>query len=179
MTFIWGQFHKRCLCQQSLKLAWELLTKNYIQISQGPIPMYRLWLNSLYGLYGPRCPLSSKRPMNLISLSLSLSLSPKGQWVNFVLCFACRISWSHKGDDLRYLNVSIVKETEGARRRKRSVHQLSDSALLGARRTRLARQAGKRKDLNFSTYSCIHNNGTLHDLHQEIASCKTAVSPVH
>ena len=36
------------------------------------IPMYRLWLNGLYGLYGPRCPLSSKRPINLISLSLSL-----------------------------------------------------------------------------------------------------------
>ena len=42
------------------------------------IPMYRLWLNGLYGLYGPRCPLFSKRPINLISLSLSLSpsLSP-------------------------------------------------------------------------------------------------------
>ena len=39
------------------------------------IPMYRLWLNGLYGLYGPRCPLSSKRPINLISLSLSLSSS--------------------------------------------------------------------------------------------------------
>ena len=39
------------------------------------IPMYRLWLNSLYGLYGPRCPLSSKRPINLISLSLSLAWS--------------------------------------------------------------------------------------------------------
>ena len=38
------------------------------------IPMYRLWLNGLYGLYGPRCPLSSKRPINLTSLSL---------WVNF------------------------------------------------------------------------------------------------
>ena len=37
------------------------------------IPMYRLWLNGLYGLYGPRCPLFSKRPINLISLSLSLS----------------------------------------------------------------------------------------------------------
>ena len=35
------------------------------------IPMYRLWLNGLYGLYGPRCPLFSKRPINLISLSLS------------------------------------------------------------------------------------------------------------
>ena len=39
------------------------------------IPMYRLWLNGLYGLYGPRCPLSSKRLINWISLSLSLSLS--------------------------------------------------------------------------------------------------------
>ena len=39
------------------------------------IPMYRLWLHDLYGLYGPRprCPLSSKRPINLISLSLSLN----------------------------------------------------------------------------------------------------------
>ena len=34
--------------------------------------MYRLWLSGLYGLYGPRCPLSSKRPINLISLSLSV-----------------------------------------------------------------------------------------------------------
>ena len=40
------------------------------------IPMYRLWLNGLYGLYGPRCPLFSKRPINLISLSLSLSGDP-------------------------------------------------------------------------------------------------------
>ena len=30
------------------------------------IPIYRLWLHGLYGLYGPRCPLSSKRPINLI-----------------------------------------------------------------------------------------------------------------
>ena len=33
------------------------------------IPMYRLWLHSLYG---PRCPLSPKRLINLISLSLKL-----------------------------------------------------------------------------------------------------------
>ena len=38
------------------------------------IPMYRLWLNGLYGLYGPRCPLFSKRPINLISLSLLIVL---------------------------------------------------------------------------------------------------------
>ena len=38
------------------------------------IPMCRFWLNGWYGLYGPRCPLSSKRPINLISLSLSLEV---------------------------------------------------------------------------------------------------------
>ena len=42
------------------------------------IPMYRLWLNGLYGLYGPRCPLSSKRPINLISLSLSCVIGSTG-----------------------------------------------------------------------------------------------------
>ena len=51
------------------------------------IPMYRLWLNGLYGLYGPRCPLFSKRPINLISLSLSLpsgKMTPlywNGAWI--------------------------------------------------------------------------------------------------
>ena len=40
------------------------------------IPMYRLWLNGLYGLYGPRCPLSSKRPINLISLSYLYNGNP-------------------------------------------------------------------------------------------------------
>ena len=35
------------------------------------IPMYRLWLHSLYGLYGPRCPLSPERPLNSITHSLT------------------------------------------------------------------------------------------------------------
>ena len=34
------------------------------------IPM-RLWLHGLYGLYGPRCPLSQKRLLNLIIHSLT------------------------------------------------------------------------------------------------------------
>ena len=34
------------------------------------IPMYRLWLHGLYGLYGPRCPLSPERLLNLITHSL-------------------------------------------------------------------------------------------------------------
>ena len=48
------------------------------------IPMYRIWLNGLYGLYGPRCPLFSKRPINLISLSLSLfsGLPPRSKSTN-------------------------------------------------------------------------------------------------
>ena len=36
---------------------------------RGIIPMYWLCLHGLYRLYGPRCPLSPKRPINLISLS--------------------------------------------------------------------------------------------------------------
>ena len=36
------------------------------------IPMYRLWLHGLYGLYGPRCPMSPERLLNLITHSLDL-----------------------------------------------------------------------------------------------------------
>ena len=57
------------------------------------IPMYRLWLHGLYGLYGPWCPLSAKRPINLISLSLSLLYSRASYeisvgriWKKFDLC---------------------------------------------------------------------------------------------
>ena len=39
------------------------------------IPMYRLWLHSLYGLYEPRCLLSPERLLNLITHSLTHSLS--------------------------------------------------------------------------------------------------------
>ena len=44
------------------------------------IPMYRLWLHGLYGLYGPRCPLSPKRLINLI-----ISLSYKEVWCSWPL----------------------------------------------------------------------------------------------
>ena len=33
------------------------------------IPMCRLWLHGLYWLYGPHCPLSPERPLNLITHS--------------------------------------------------------------------------------------------------------------
>ena len=53
------------------------------------IPMYRLWLHGSYGLYGPRCPLSPERPLNLITHSLTYMSSYKSmpicriglQWV--------------------------------------------------------------------------------------------------
>ena len=35
------------------------------------IPMFRLWLHGLYGLYGSCCPLSPERPLNLITHSLT------------------------------------------------------------------------------------------------------------
>ena len=37
VTFIVGQFHKRCLNHQSLKSIWKVHIWNYIQISQGPM----------------------------------------------------------------------------------------------------------------------------------------------
>ena len=37
------------------------------------IPMYRRWLHGLYGLHGPRCPLSPERPLNWITHSLTLA----------------------------------------------------------------------------------------------------------
>ena len=46
-----------------------LLCVVYVREDKGKImiPMYRLWLHSLYGLYGPRFPLSLKRLLNLIT----------------------------------------------------------------------------------------------------------------
>ena len=35
------------------------------------IPMYRLWLQGVYGLCGPCCPLSPERPFNLITHSVA------------------------------------------------------------------------------------------------------------
>ena len=37
VTFIWGQFHKRCLNHQSLKSVWKVHVWNFIQISQEPM----------------------------------------------------------------------------------------------------------------------------------------------
>ena len=40
VTFILGQFHKRCLNHRSLKSVWKLHVYNFIQISQGPNIIY-------------------------------------------------------------------------------------------------------------------------------------------
>ena len=73
------------------------------------IPMYRLWLNGLYGLYGPRCPLFSKRPINLISLSLSfpdfndftgfiLYMGPANERDSYIVMVSL-IGWVHTQND--------------------------------------------------------------------------------
>ena len=51
------------------------------------IPMYRLWLHSLYGLYGPRCPLSPKKADKLsLSLNQDGALIEKSCWkIQFVV----------------------------------------------------------------------------------------------
>ena len=71
------------------------------------IPMYRLWLSGLYGLYGLRCPLSSKRPINLISLSLSLSLDGYGTKPKLTLCSRIRKLSSKNTGIFRYNPLSI------------------------------------------------------------------------
>ena len=55
-------FHLKLIAVYCVSSMWGKIT----------IPMYRLWLHGLYGLYGPWCSLSPKRPLNLITHSLSL-----------------------------------------------------------------------------------------------------------
>ena len=59
------------------------------------IPIYRLWLNGLYGLYGPRCPLSPERPLKLITHSLINRYVIQGtDTVYLLLLGCCLFSWS-------------------------------------------------------------------------------------
>ena len=62
--------------------------------------MYRLWLHGLYGLlYGPRCPLSPKRLINLISLSLELIHKPL-QTLVLLQCYTKSLiyTWNDKDE---------------------------------------------------------------------------------
>ena len=79
----------------------------------------RLWLHSLYGLYGPRCPLSLKRLINLISLSLVPCLVT-GLWISTVIGFCVEMGWMLWNDNnwiadeqQRELFNDLVKEETG------------------------------------------------------------------
>ena len=72
------------------------------------IPMYRLWLHSLYGLYGPQCPLSPKRLINLNFLS-----SLKESWFdhNFTSGFG-GISLCLVSSLYMYMSLSVVVNSQ-------------------------------------------------------------------
>ena len=60
------------------------------------IPMYRLYLSDLYGIYGPRCPLFSKRPLNQITHSLCLNLYIICDLFPDQLWILVRVSWKSR-----------------------------------------------------------------------------------
>ena len=57
-------------------LSWE--QKSDFELTQDIPLMVKAWLHGLCGLRGPRCPLSPKRPLNLITHSLEA-------WI--IMCF--------------------------------------------------------------------------------------------
>ena len=124
------------------------------------IPMYRLWLNGLYGLYGPRCPLSSKRPINLISLSL----------------------WSYPGVSLNYNKIPRLTNRRKLHDKKTTqVNALNqpvpygweywDSAFCGKKRRKrekIIMEKKRRKKRKFSPYSFplfLHIIGSIETPH--------------
>ena len=66
-------FFKIFLFQVTFFYSFPLLQLYLFSLLWGKImiPMYRLWLHGLYGLYGPPCPLSPERLINLITYSLT------------------------------------------------------------------------------------------------------------
>ena len=50
------------------------------------IPIYRLWLHGLYELYGPHCPLSPERPLNLITHTLVKFVADMAEYTNTMFC---------------------------------------------------------------------------------------------
>ena len=87
MTSVWSCFAELCgflasdgsnsfsistdkwLIRFSSNLVGELIMRLLSMWGKITILMCRLLLHGLYGLHGPRCPLSPNRPINLISLS--------------------------------------------------------------------------------------------------------------
>ena len=72
------------------------------------IPIYKLWLHGLYGLYGPRCPLSPKRSINLIYPPLSPIVEIDGHHFNLKMSYQHRIVSMHSiKPNITYLFTSI------------------------------------------------------------------------
>ena len=105
------------------------------------IPMYRLWLNGLYGLYGPRCPLFSKRPINLISLPLSFrwrnALVHHLNMPSLVQIMPCCLFWSmpNNGDLLsiglsgtNFTEITIINQTFACMKMNLNIYQLQNGA---------------------------------------------------
>ena len=81
------------------------------------IPMYRLWLHGLYGLYGPCCPMSAERLLNLITHSLTWQGARV--WKDlFFLGWGSKVNPCHAefilGNTKIYLNFLLFRNTEMA-----------------------------------------------------------------
>ena len=72
-----GRSHVGFVCVSFLITWRQLRPADCVLSMRGKIviPMCRLWLHGLHGPHGIRCPLSPKRPLNLITHSLSLYAS--------------------------------------------------------------------------------------------------------
>ena len=100
-----SQFNRCSLCVSFLIFfSWSSLWRaDGVLSTWGKImiPLYRLWLHGLYGLHRHRCPLSPKRPLNLITHSLfitSIFLTIAGDtnpnFAYFVcLLYLCKWRW--------------------------------------------------------------------------------------
>ena len=83
---------ENCNNVREFQLEWSVATLEMLSMwGKIMIPMYMLWLHSLYGQYGPRCPPSPERPLDLITHSLTLRCN----------VFNCKIptSWKWCGSD--------------------------------------------------------------------------------
>ena len=75
-------------------LSWE--QKSDFELTQDIPLMVKAWLHGLCGLRGPRCPLSPKRSLNLITHSLTRGMDyhvlfrENGEKMSKVCCSGCR-----------------------------------------------------------------------------------------
>ena len=82
VTFILGQFHKRCHNHQSLKSVWKLLMSNFIQISQGPMSYPSGVLVVKSGIFrGTRPVAVDALASSVIRSSAAMLLNMQAEWV--------------------------------------------------------------------------------------------------